>query len=78
MDGRRQNYIPPTSSGDNNTEFGPVIQKEMPFKDISFLELWWSLCSAELKHLCNFGRGHFEEQIILCNYFVFGPVVQVV
>ena len=34
----------------------------MSFKDISYLELWWPLCSAEQKHLCNFGRMHHEEQ----------------
>ena len=34
----------------------------MPFKDISYLELWQPLCSAEPNHLCNFGRGYFEEQ----------------
>ena len=25
----------------NNFEFGPVVQVEMSFKDISYLELWW-------------------------------------
>ena len=34
----------------------------MPFKDISYLELWWPFCSAERNHLCNFGRGYQEEQ----------------
>ena len=34
----------------------------MTFKDISYLELWWSFCSAEQNHLCNFGRGRNEEQ----------------
>ena len=28
-------------------EFGPVIQEETLFKDISYLELWRPLCSAE-------------------------------
>ena len=32
-------------------EFGPVVQKEMPFKYISYLELWWIICSAEKNHL---------------------------
>ena len=32
------------------------------FKDISYLELWQPLCSAEWNHLCNFGRWHHEEQ----------------
>ena len=36
----------------------------MQLKDISYLELWWPICSAEQKHLCNFGSGHYEEQII--------------
>ena len=34
-------------------EFGPVGQEKMPFKDISYIELWWHLCSAEWNHLCN-------------------------
>ena len=34
----------------------------MHFKDISYLELWGPFCSAELNHLCNFGRKHHEEQ----------------
>ena len=42
-------------------EFGPVVQ-EMSFKDISYLELWWPICSVERNHLCNFGRGYQEEQ----------------
>ena len=36
--------------------------EEMPFKDISFVELWQPLCSVEQNHLCNFGRGFYEEQ----------------
>ena len=43
-------------------EFGPVVQEEMPFKGISYLELWQPFCSAEYNHLCNFGRGYQEEQ----------------
>ena len=46
----------------NYFEFGPVVQEEMPFKDISYLELWWPFCSAEQNHLCNFGRRFQEEQ----------------
>ena len=46
----------------NYFKFGPMIQEEMSFKDISYLELWWSLCSAEQNPLRNFGRGHYEEQ----------------
>ena len=29
----------------------------MLFKEISYLQLWLPLCSAEQNHLCNFGRG---------------------
>ena len=43
-------------------EFGPVVQKEMSFKDISYLEPWEPLCSADPNHLCNFGRSYHEEQ----------------
>ena len=43
----------------------------MPFKDLSYLELWQPFCSAEPNHLCNFGREHQEEQL-----FEFGSVVQ--
>ena len=38
-----------------------MVQEEQSFKDISCLELWWPLCSAEWNNLCNFGRGHHEE-----------------
>ena len=55
-------------------EFEPVVQEEMSFKDISYLELWHPLCSADPKHLCNFERRYHEEQF--CEYFEFGPVVQ--
>ena len=34
----------------------------MRFKDISYLELWWPLCSVERYHLWHFGRRHHEEQ----------------
>ena len=46
----------------NYFEFGPVILEVMLFKDISYLELWWPFCSVEPNHLCNFGKGHYEEQ----------------
>ena len=42
-------------------KYRPVI-KEMSFKDNSYLELWWPFCSVEQKHLCNFGKGLYEEQ----------------
>ena len=42
--------------------FGSVVQEEMPFKDISYLELCQPLISLDRYHLCNFGRMHHEEQ----------------
>ena len=36
--------------------------EEILFKDISYLELWEHFCSEEWNHLCNFGRGYYEEQ----------------
>ena len=45
-----------------NFEFRPVVQEKMPFKDISYLELWWPFCSVAQNHFGNFGRGHNEEQ----------------
>ena len=39
-----------------------MVQKEMLFKDICYLELWQPFCSAERNHLCNFGKGCYEEQ----------------
>ena len=41
-------------------EFVLVVQ-EM-FNDISYLEPWRLICSVNLNHLCNFGRGYPEEQ----------------
>ena len=55
-------------------KFGPVVQEEMPFKDIPYLELWQPFYSVDLNHLCNFERRHHEEQLL--NYFEIGPVVQ--
>ena len=47
----------------------------MPFKDISYLQLWQSSCLVEQNHLGNFVRGHYEEHF--CEIiFAFGPVVQ--
>ena len=34
----------------------------MPFKGISYPELWQPFCSAERDHLCTFARGYHEEQ----------------
>ena len=39
-----------------------VVQREMRFKDISYLEVMWPLCSAEQSHLCSFKSGLCEEQ----------------
>ena len=33
----------------------------MLFKGISYLELWQPFYSEGRNHLCNFGRGYFEE-----------------
>ena len=44
----------------------------MLFKDLFYLELWQSFCSAERNHLCNFGRGCYEEhfcEIIFNEWF---------
>ena len=46
-----------------NLEFRPVVQEGMPFKDISYLELWQPFCLAERNHSCDFSRGYQEEQI---------------
>ena len=47
-----------------------MVQEEIQFKYISYLELWQPFCTAEQNHLCNFSRGYFEEQ--LGNYFELG------
>ena len=44
-------------------KFGPVVQEEMWFKDISYQELWQPLCSEDWIYVCNFGRRHHEEQV---------------
>ena len=36
----------------------------MPFKDISYLELLWPFSSAERNHLCNFSKGHNENNSV--------------
>ena len=43
-------------------KFESVVQEEMPFKDISYLELWWPLCLAERNHLCIYVSGRHEER----------------
>ena len=39
-----------------------MVQEKMSIKYISYLELWQPFCSVEQNHLCNFGKGHYEEQ----------------
>ena len=34
----------------------------MPFKGISYLELWEPFCSAEHNYLWNLDNGYYEEQ----------------
>ena len=34
----------------------------MPLKVISYLDIWQPFCLVERNHLCNFGRGYYEEQ----------------
>ena len=43
-------------------KFGPVVQEEMLFKEISYVELWQPLYSVDWYHLCNIGRRNHEEQ----------------
>ena len=38
-----------------------MVQEEISFEEISYLELWQPLFWAEHNHLCNFGRVHVEE-----------------
>ena len=52
----------------NNFEFGPVVQ-EMSFKDISYLELWPPLCSANGTICAIFVEGLWGTN--LWNYFEF-------
>ena len=40
----------------------------MPFKDISYLQLWQPFCLAEVRHLSNFSRGHYEEHF--CDFIL--------
>ena len=39
-----------------------MVQMEMPFKGISYLELWRPFSWTERYHLCYFGKGYYEEQ----------------
>ena len=40
----------------------------MPSKGISYWELWQPFCSVECNHLCNLGRGYYEEQFCVIIY----------
>ena len=39
-----------------------LVEEEMLFKGISYVELWLPLSSVERNNLCSFGRVHHEEQ----------------
>ena len=39
-----------------------MVQEEIPFKGISYLDIWQPFCSAECNYLCNFGREYQQEQ----------------
>ena len=55
-------------------EFGPVVQKEISFTDISYLELWQPFRSAECNHLFKFDREYYEEQF--CEHILFRPALR--
>ena len=46
----------------------------MSFKD-TYLQLWGLFYLAKLGHLCNFGRGYYEEHFAKL-FLKFGPQVQ--
>ena len=54
-------------------KFEPVVQQEMSFKEISYLELWQPLCSVDWNHVCNSLRRHHEKQsceiILICDHW---------
>ena len=41
-----------------------MVQKEILLKDISYVELRWTFCSAERKASCHFDRGHHDSRRI--------------
>ena len=43
----------------NYFEFGPVVQYEMSFQNISYLPV--AILIGGRTHFGNFGRGHYEE-----------------
>ena len=42
--------------------FGPVVQEEMSFKNVSNPKLWQHCCSAEHNHFYYFGSAHYEKR----------------
>ena len=40
-----------------------MVQEEMLFKVISYLDIWQPFRSAACNHLCNFGRGYPEKRL---------------
>ena len=55
-------------------KFGLVVQEEMSFKDISYLELWQPLSSVDWNHFHYWKKAPWGT--IPWNYFEFGPVAQ--
>ena len=45
-------------------EFKPIGQEKILLKDCSYLELWWSFCSAEWNHLCNLVEGIMRKNSV--------------
>ena len=45
-----------TGHCEEHFKLGPVVQEEMSFKDISYLQLLQTV-----EPFCTFGRGHYEE-----------------
>ena len=39
-----------------------MVQEEMHFKGVSYLELWQPLCSVDRNFLCNFGSRYHKER----------------
>ena len=40
-----------------------MVQEELPFKGISYLDIWQPFCPAECNLWCNFGTGYYEERL---------------
>ena len=47
-------------------EFGPVVQEEMQFNNISYLELWQPLCSVERNHCAILVEGIMIHEEKIC------------